>query len=90
MSGRFRGMLATAVCKGLRMLLHLAGRGGTTLPGRLAGMIDPDILARVSAGMHIVIVTGTNGKTTTCRILADAFFSSSLTVHRADATGTIV
>ncbi|MGH2372267.1 MAG: DUF1727 domain-containing protein, partial [bacterium] len=45
--------------------------GGTTLPGRvamaLAPHIVPDLAGRVSRG--IVLISGTNGKTTTARLL---------------------
>ena len=70
--GRFRTAAAIAACKLTRHLLHLAGKGGTTLPGRIALRLQGNILAAVSRGMHIVLVTGTNGKTTTCRMLEKA------------------
>jgi UDP-N-acetylmuramyl tripeptide synthase len=48
-----------------------AGRGGSNLPGKVALTIDPAILrtlgARVKRGS--ILVTGTNGKTTTARML---------------------
>jgi lipid II isoglutaminyl synthase (glutamine-hydrolysing) len=46
--------------------------GGTSFPGSLANRIDPRILQKVAAASdaHTVVVTGSNGKTTTCRMLA--------------------
>ena len=67
-----RTMLAAAACKLTRGILHLTGRGGTALPGKVAKAIDPRILSRVSRGMQVMLVTGTNGKTTTCRMLENA------------------
>jgi UDP-N-acetylmuramyl tripeptide synthase len=46
--------------------------GGTSFPGRLARWVDPRVLQKVAAASDLrsVVVTGSNGKTTTCRILA--------------------
>ena len=47
------------------------GRGGTALPGLVAERIDADLVARLAAQLDAaVLVTGTNGKTTTSRMLA--------------------
>ena len=70
-----RTMLAVRACKLTRGILHLTGKGGTSLPGKIAMAIDPDVLGRVSRGMHVILVTGTNGKTTTCRMLQNALDS---------------
>ncbi|HXF82171.1 MAG TPA: MurT ligase domain-containing protein [bacterium] len=45
--------------------------GGTTLPGRIARALVPDVTARLAAALPqgTVIVTGTNGKTTTARLI---------------------
>ena len=67
-----RTAAAVGLCKLTRGILRLTGKGGTTLPGRIALSIDRDVLSTVSRGMHIVLVTGTNGKTTTCRMLEKA------------------
>ncbi len=61
--------LAIIVCKLTRLALRILGRGGTALPGKLALRVCPDMLARLSKGVTCVMVTGTNGKTTTCRML---------------------
>ncbi len=46
--------------------------GGTSFPGAVARQIDPRVLAKVATASHAskIIVTGSNGKTTTCRMLA--------------------
>ena len=45
--------------------------GGTALPGLVAERIDPDVIQELSAQLNLgsVIITGTNGKTTTARLL---------------------
>ena len=68
--------LACLVCKITFFVLKITGRGGTTLPGRMALKIKPDILKKLSRNVNIVLVTGTNGKTTTCRILEQMFIDS--------------
>lgn len=64
--------LAVAGCKGARGALRLMHRGGTALPGKVAMKLEPKILNVTSRGMDIIVVTGTNGKTTTCRMLEHA------------------
>ncbi|MEG2290862.1 MAG: Mur ligase family protein [Clostridium sp.] len=44
-------------------------KGGTTFPGRVALKIDKNILAKVSKGYKVVLITGTNGKTTTTSMI---------------------
>src|ERR671936_2790023 len=54
-------------------LSRLARRGGgTTLPGDVARVIDPRILTRLTEDLTqgSVVITGTNGKTTTSRLVA--------------------
>ncbi len=53
---------------------QLLGRGGgTALPGLVAGRIAPDLLESIAlASEGVVLVTGTNGKTTTAHLLATA------------------
>ncbi len=48
------------------------GHGGSSLPGLVALRVQPAILPRLAAGLRrgTVIITGTNGKTTTSRLLS--------------------
>ena len=64
-----RLFFAILLCKLVRLVLRLAGSGGTALPGKIALRVCPDMLSRLSRGVTAVMVTGTNGKTTTCRML---------------------
>jgi UDP-N-acetylmuramyl tripeptide synthase len=46
--------------------------GGTTLPGDIARAIDPDVLRKLSKDLThgSAVITGTNGKTTTARLIS--------------------
>ncbi|MBR2788999.1 MAG: hypothetical protein IKD70_00045, partial [Eggerthellaceae bacterium] len=51
-------------------LLHALGRHATTLPGKVALAVCPGLLSELSRDMDVVLVTGTNGKTTTTHLIA--------------------
>ena len=68
-----RALLALWAAKGAAALVPRLGRGGgTALPGLLAERIAPDVAAALARRLEggAVLVTGTNGKTTTARLLA--------------------
>lgn len=44
-------------------------KGGTTFPGRVALKIDKNILSKISKGYKVILVTGTNGKTTSTSMI---------------------
>ena len=69
----FKAILAILLCKLLRALSRLLHRGGTAMPGRWALKLCPDLLARLSKDVKTVVITGTNGKTTSARIVEQAF-----------------
>ena len=46
-------------------------KGGSTFPGRVALKLDRNILKTVSKGYKVVLVTGTNGKTTTTSMITN-------------------
>ncbi|HSP10365.1 MAG TPA: MurT ligase domain-containing protein [Candidatus Dormibacteraeota bacterium] len=53
-------------------LSRASGRGGgTTLPGDVARAIDPRVLTKLSQDLNqgSIVITGTNGKTTTARLI---------------------
>ena len=57
------------VCKVLRWIGKRIGKG-SSLPGKIALKICPDILDRVSLPKYIIAVTGSNGKTSTVEMIA--------------------
>ena len=73
-----RAVAAIAACKMTKKLLRLLGRGGTTLPGRVAMKICPELLGHLARNVRCVVITGTNGKTTTARIVEEMFSEAGL------------
>ena len=69
---------SVAACRMTRFFLRLLKSGGTTLPGRSALFFDSKILEVVSRGMNIIVVTGTNGKTTTCSMIRNALYEGGV------------
>ena len=69
----FRAVLAILVCKLLRGLSRLLRRGGTAMPGRVALKICPNLLTLLAKNVKTVAITGTNGKTTSARMVEEAF-----------------
>ena len=68
--------VSVAACKLTRFVLRKTGRGGTAIPGIVGLKVSKNILAAVSQGMKIIVVTGTNGKTTTCNMIEHALTSA--------------
>ena len=63
-------LAADAAYWGTTRLLH---RGGGNIPGTVALRVDPNVVGELSAALSPkLVVTGTNGKTTTTGLLADA------------------
>ncbi|MEX3516958.1 MurT ligase domain-containing protein [Corynebacterium camporealensis] len=80
MSFKLRGALrnlrtgaATTAAKLATTASRATGRGaGGMIGGLVAGAIDPGIMKHLGGGRPAVLVTGTNGKSTTTRMLAAA------------------
>lgn len=68
-----RATTAIIASKTTKKLLRLLGRGGTTLPGKVAIKIFPNLLEYLARDVNCVIITGTNGKTTSARIVEEMF-----------------
>ena len=64
-----RKILAILVCKLVRFVGGLVGKG-SSLPGKYALKLCPDILSRVTLPPYIIAVTGSNGKTSTVEMIA--------------------
>lgn len=60
---------------------RLLGRGsGGMIGGRVASRLSPSLLRDLTRNMKVVIVTGTNGKSTTTRMIAEACAAGGLRV----------
>ncbi len=67
---------------------RLLGRGsGTTYPGVLAERIHPGLVRDLSRQLRSgpVVVTGTNGKTTTCKMLGDTLAAGGMRLVRNES-----
>ncbi len=82
-------MLAIMVCKILRFVGKLVGKG-SSLPGKYALKICPDVLRRVKLPEHIIAVTGSNGKTSTVEMIAAILRNAGKTVvYNAEGSNQI-
>ena len=68
---KIRMFLAILLCKLLRAVSRLLHRGGTAMPGRYAMKLYPELLTELSKDVTCIAVTGTNGKTTTARMVEE-------------------
>jgi lipid II isoglutaminyl synthase (glutamine-hydrolysing) len=61
-----------AIAKGAAALTRLAGGGATSAPGRVLLRLDPDAISHLAARLRYgnVLISATNGKTTTAAMLA--------------------
>ena len=50
-------ILACLVCRLARWGIRLLGRGGTSLPGKLALKVCPDLLSRLGRNVDTVVLT---------------------------------
>ena len=70
-------------------ILKMLGKKGTTFPGKLALKIDPWLIKHLGSeyGEGIILITGTNGKTTTTNLLASILTQAgkSFTCNQAGA-----
>jgi UDP-N-acetylmuramyl tripeptide synthase len=84
--------LESAALRGAGALSRLAGRGGgTTLPGKLLWKLDPgaiDVLAR-RLPQGAVLVSATNGKTTTSAMVAEILRPSVRVAHNSSGANLV-
>lgn len=69
-------IIAMIIARMAEKLLKIFHRGATTLPGRIALILKRNILAALSRGVKVIIVTGTNGKTTSARMIEEGLKES--------------
>jgi lipid II isoglutaminyl synthase (glutamine-hydrolysing) len=68
-----RARVATTVGGAVATVSRLAGKGDGSVIGGVVGLrLAPDLLSLLAAGRQVVLVTGTNGKTTTTKLITAA------------------
>ena len=76
---KFRMFITILVCKILRFVAGIIGRG-SSMPGKIALKIFPDILAHLQYPDTVIAVTGSNGKTSTVEMIAHVLRAGGLKV----------
>lgn len=84
-----RKFLAILICRMATFVGKLIGKG-TSMPGKFALKVCPDILKRIEKPRMIVAVTGSNGKTSTVEMIASVLKASGKTVaYNAEGSNQI-
>lgn len=79
-----RAKLAVTAGRAAAAVSRAAGKGsGSVIGGKVALRFDPDLLARLARHLDVVLVSATNGKTTTTRLLAEALRAGGPVVSNA-------
>ena len=69
-STNLRDDVASAAVRTVNRLSRVTGRGsGTVIGGRVGMKISPDLVTSLSRGRTVMLVSGTNGKTTTTSMI---------------------
>lgn len=84
-----RKLSGTTLGKVISVSTRLAGTGGQALPGLIVEKIIPGYLAKMLKGLPdgVVVITGTNGKTTTTKLVVELLKSQGKKVV-TNATGS--
>ncbi|GAA1894386.1 MurT ligase domain-containing protein [Streptomyces sodiiphilus] len=79
-----RARLAVTAGRAAAAVSRAAGRGsGSVIGGRVALKLDPELLRRLAGHLDVVLVSATNGKTTTTRLIAEALRAGGEVVSNA-------
>ena len=73
------------------LILKLSGSGATAAPGLFALKIDPNLVKKLSRKIKggSVIISGTNGKTTTARLTFDILSSKYKIIHNRQGSSLL-
>ena len=71
-----RRTAAIAICKVTYKVMRAMGRTARAMPGKLAFAIDRNIIRELSEGHKTIVITGTNGKTTTTHMIQQAIIDT--------------
>ena len=87
----FRLFLAISAGKILALVIKLFGGGATAAPGLIALKIDPKVVKKLHKEIKLgsVIITGTNGKTTTARLTFDVLSTKYQIIHNRQGSNLL-
>lgn len=86
-----RLILAIFIGKFFTRLIKLFGGGATTAPGLFALYIDPQLVKKLSKKIKngSVVISGTNGKTTTSRLITDILSTQYKVIHNRQGSNLL-
>lgn len=82
-----KAMLAIVAGRCVKLAAKILHRGGTAKPGEIALKLCPNLAGILAKDMRIIVITGTNGKTTTARIVEQGLVDAGIdcTANRSGA-----
>ncbi len=84
-----RKRIAIIVCKILSVIGKILGKG-SSLPGKIALKICPDILGEIKLPKYVVAFTGSNGKTSATEMIAEVLRKNGMkVVHNKEGSNQI-
>lgn len=87
----FKLSLAVFVGKTISAAIKLKGGGATAAPGLYALKIDPNLVKKLSQSQNLesILVSGTNGKTTTSRLISDILSTKYKIIHNRQGSNLL-
>ncbi|MDO8486962.1 MAG: MurT ligase domain-containing protein [Candidatus Curtissbacteria bacterium] len=86
----FRFLTAVLLGKTVSHLIRFTGGGGTAAPGYYALKIDPNLTQKLAKNLDKnILVSGTNGKTTTSRLISQILSQKHQVVHNRQGSNLI-
>ena len=73
-------LFAVLLCRLATAVSRLLGHGGSSMPGKIVLWLMPDVLTLIELPEKVVAVTGSNGKTSTVELIAQAIRETGHTV----------
>lgn len=74
-------VVTLTIAKLALLATRLTGRGGSALPGLVADKLDPNLARKLSRNFtSTILLTGTNGKTTTTKMLVEILRAGKLSI----------
>lgn len=86
-----RLFLAILVGKAINIIIGLNNGGGTAAPGLYALKVDPNLVKKLSVRIKngAIVIAGTNGKTTTARLLSNIVATKYKVIHNRQGSNLL-